>query len=412
MGIQTITNININTWFYGIMGVLITLFLFGLIISPLGNQLNVFFIKTNNLFADFFNVQIYIADWDPYHNTVNGLGEKCYLPFTYLFLELFNGFFHYSGASLSDCYSSSSALMSCFFFIIISLFLLYNSMDCFLAVPGLLKFILLFSSILLFSIERANIIILCAAFVFYYLAYKDSKDKRLRIFALLCLCLVSVIKIYPVIFGIYLFKERRYKDIMRCIIFSLFLIFVPFLFFRGQFDNISQMMDNSSMFLKFYGPYSNFPRFGLTHVVAWGLIGFNVDRSLSDLILVIPKLMVALACIFSILLFFYERNTWKKIALLSIPLIMLPTNSGFYCGLYFLPVIVTFLYKNDGRRIDFVYMLFICLFLNPFQLSEMYGINISQFLSNIALLVMWAMLLVDCSINLINKRRINPIISL
>lgn len=411
MGIQTITNKNINTWFYGIMGVLITLFLFGLIISPLGNQLNVFFLKTNNLFADFFNVQIYIADWDPYHNTVNGLGEKCYLPFTYLFLELFNGFFHYSGADLSDCYASSSAVMSCFFFIIISLFLLYHSMDCFQAVPGLLKFILLFSSILLFSIERGNIIVLCAAFVFYFLAYKDSKDKRLRIFALLCLCIVSVVKIYPVIFGFYLLKDRRYKDIMRCIIFSLFLIFVPFLFFRGQFDNIPQMMENSSVFLKSYGPYSIFPRYGLTHVIALGLIKFNVDRGGADLILVIPKLMVALACLFSILLFFYEESSWKKMALLSIPLIMLPTNSGFYCGLYFFPVILTFLNNIEGRRIDFVYMLLMCIFLNPFQISEKSGINISQFLTNIALLVMWAMLLVECSFNLFNKRKVNTFVN-
>lgn len=404
MGIQEITNKKINSWFYGIMFVLILLFISELIICPLGTQLNVFFAKTDNLLADFFNVQIYIADWDPYHNTVNGLGEKCYLPFTYLFLELFNGVFNYSGASLHDCYTSFTAMMSCLLFMIVSLFLFFHSMTCLTEIPSKLKFVLLLSSVILFSFERGNIIILCAALICYFLAYKDSECSWLRLFSLVCLCIVSIIKVFPVIFGLYLLKEKRFKDISFCVVVSLFLAFVPFLFFKGGLGNISQMFENYSVFSESYSAYSIFPRFGLTHLVAWGLLGMHIDRSVSDIILSIPKIIVYLACLLSLFFFFYEKEVWKRVAFISLPVIMLPTNSGFYCGLYFIPVVILFLYNNEKRRLDFLYMLLICLFLSPFQLSVVNKINISQLLSNVALLILWLLLLIDVSSVYIKKR--------
>lgn len=385
----------VDSYFYYIMSALIGIFLICLIADPLGLQLNVFFAKTGNFLADFFNVQIYIADWDPYHNTVNGLGEKCYLPFTYMLLEMFNGFYSYSSASLSDCYSSSIAMISCILFILVSLFLFYHSMGCLTLIPAKLKFTLLLSSVILFSIERGNIIILCAALICYFLAFKDSSTKWLRYFSLMCLCIVSIIKIYPVLFGLYLLKDKRYKDIMICICVSMILAFVPFLFFEGGFSNIGQIIENFSVYSQSYGFYSVFPRYGLSHIFAWALMGIHVDKSLSDLVLLVPQCLVYLSCVVSFLLFFYERVVWKRLALISLPVIMLPTNSGFYCGLYFIPVILFFLYHNEGRKIDYVYMLLVCVFLNPFQLPVLKGINFSQLFSNMALLLMWLLLLIE-----------------
>lgn len=404
MGIQKITSNPIDKWFYGIITILILLFVSGLLIYPLGTQLNVFFIKTDNFFADFFNVQIYIADWDPYHNTVNGLGEKCYLPFTYLFLELFNGFYNYSGASLIDCYGSSTATMSCILFMMVSLFLFYHSLSCLTEIPSKLKSVLLFSSVVLFSFERGNIIILCGALICYFLAYKNSPISRLRIFSLLCLCVVSIIKVYPAILGLYLLRDKRYKDIAICVCITIILAFVPFLFFTGGFDNIGQMFENYAVFSQTYSFYSVFPRYGLSHIIAWGLIGFHVDRGVSDIILLLPQFLLYLSCLLSFVLFFYVKMAWKRLAFVVLPIIMLPTNSGFYCGLYFIPVIVLFLYNNEGRKLDFLYMLLICLFLNPFQLLVVKGINVSQQLSNIALLAIWLLLMIEASSILMKQK--------
>ena len=394
MGIQDIKCINNIKLFYGIMAILIGLFLCLLFSNPMGTQLNVFFLRTGDFMADFFNVQIYIADWDPYHNYVNGLGEKCYLPFTYLFLELFNGFQEYSGMTLQGCYSSSTSMVSCFLFVILSILVLFHAFGCLARTSVGLKTIIFFSSIMLFSIERGNIIIICAALLCYYLAFVDSPDKRKRFFALICLCIISVIKIYPVIFGLYLLKGRRYKDILFCFIISILLVFVPFLFFKGQLDNINQLLENLSVFKDSYSPYRLFPRFGLTPFVVWICGIQNVALASCDLLIFFTEIcVIALSCV-SLVLFFYEKIVWKEIAFLSLPLIMYPTNSAYYCGLYLLPSLLLFLKEINGGKMNYVYLFLFCILLNPVQIV-IDDTAISWMISNIAVIIIWMLLIAE-----------------
>ncbi len=388
-------NNTISIKLQSIMLVVITLFLLFLLFDPLGNQFNVFFAKTDNLFADFFNVQLYISEWDPYHNTLNGLAEKNYLPIVYCFFKLFSGFYDYSTATLTDCYASTTAMFSCMMLVVFFVLLMYHSLSKLITFNWAMKFIIFFSSILLFSIERGNVILLCAAFMFYFLALKDSVDKRIRIFALVCLCLACLMKVYPAILGIYLLKEKRYKAIVCCAIFCIAFAFIPFLLLPGKFENVPQLISNVMANSETYDAYKIYPRFGLAPLFAWSFSFFHVERAMSDILLFIPRILVFISVVISLFLFFFENVQWKKLALIILPLIMFPTNSAFYCGLYFIPVILLFLSSNEGRRIDFFYMLLICVFLNPFQIGVIRSINISQTFSNIALMSMWLLLLIE-----------------
>lgn len=105
----------IEKLFIRIMFTLITGWLVLWFIDPLGVQLNVFFLKTDNFFADFFNVMIYVSDNDIYHNTTNGLGQKIYFPLTYMFMTMFSGFEDFSILDLDDCYTKPHAMVACLF---------------------------------------------------------------------------------------------------------------------------------------------------------------------------------------------------------------------------------------------------------------------------------------------------------
>ena len=393
MGIQEIKRIfSVGNTFVMMMTLLTGFFLWDLLSDPMGIQLNVFFRRTEDFMADFFNVQRYIADWDPYHNTINGLGEKCYLPFTYLFLELFNGFFHYSDATLSDCYASSTAMLSCVMFVLLSVMVFYHALNKLVACSTVQKVLIFFSSIMLFAIERGNMIILCAALLCYFLAYKDAASPWKRVFALSCLCIISVIKIYPVVFGLFLLRDKRYRAIAYCIVLSLLMVFLPFLFFKGQFDNISQLLTNLSVFAETYNPGQLFPRFGIIPMVA--TISIFLQSTLTENISNICALLTMLMCLASILLFFFEKTPWKQTSLLALPLLMYPTNSAFYCGLYMLPVLFLFLRDSHSSSIDYIYMLSFCILLNPFQIV-IGETTVSWMLSNIAVIFFWLLLLVD-----------------
>ena len=396
MGIQKVRENTINRWFYRIMSVLIFLFVMGLIYDPLGNQLNVFYWKTNNLLGDFFNVQIYIADWDPYYNTVDGMAEKCYPPLAYLFLEIFNGFYEYSGANLKECYVSTVAMMSGFMFALLSLALYFHSLSCLCDIPTKLKSVLFSSSIVLFSLERGNIIILCAAFICYYLAFKDSSDIIKRRFALICLCIASVIKIYPAIFGMFLLKEKRFKDIAFVFLLSCILFFTPFLCFEHGLLNFTQLLGNLKVFEEHYNSVLAarvIPRFSITDYPILLMDRLNIEYVLIYNLLRIIVMFLSLLTIF---VFMHEKKLWRQYALLSMIVLYLPKHSVWYCGLYFIPVIVLFLHQKQFEKRDWIYMILFCILLNPLQIGGDNGLySFTIVCSNIALIIIWFMLITD-----------------
>lgn len=391
--------------FSGLMVLLIVLFLVLLVHDPLGDQLCVFYSKTNDLFADFFNLQIYIADNDVYHNLYHGLEQKNYLPLAYMILDLFNGFAPYSGMTLQDTYLSHPAIISCVLFTLGSVLLLFHALSKLVRLDATLFFILCFSSVFLFTIERGNLIILSAALAFYFLAYKDRQESGLRFFALTCLCVSVVLKGFPIVFGLYLLEKKRYLDILICVVVTLLLAFLPFLYFQHGFDNIPQFLSNVQMNNQMYddGLYQRFGLIVLNRLFFGALHAY--ETVYAEVGYMVAKGTVILLSLLSILLFFKERVTWKKIMMISIIIACLPSNNGFYCALYFLPGLLLFLRDHQGRKIDWVYMVLFCVVLNPLQIA-VHGIVISWILSNLAVLIIWVLLLSETISDLWISKRI------
>ena len=68
------------------MLILTALFVMGFILNPNGSQAEIFFAKAKDYMGDFINVVKYTVGRDPYFNTLNGLGEKPYLPLAYVIM--------------------------------------------------------------------------------------------------------------------------------------------------------------------------------------------------------------------------------------------------------------------------------------------------------------------------------------
>lgn len=379
--------------FERIMLVLIMVWIVLWLINPLGGQMNVFFLKTDNFLADFFNVMIYVSDSDIYHNTVNGTTQKIYLPLIYIFMSVFSGFENYSLMTLEDCYMSHPAMLSCLFFTLISIFIYFHAISKIAIADFKLFFIILFSSVFLFTIERGNVILISAAFSFYFLSFKDSDSKIGRIFALISLCLATVMKGYPAIFGLYLIAEKRYKEIVFCVVLTLLLTFIPFLWFDNGFANIPQFIENVKTHNNEYIA-AFFPRYGLI-VFNTLLKGFlQMPDIWYKIGFVFSKYSMFVLALISVFLFFKEKSVWKQLAMISFIIAYIPANNGFYCGLYFIPPILLFLMYNEGRKLDIFYMILFCIFLNPVQIV-IHELSISWMLSNLAILALWIMLIVE-----------------
>lgn len=380
--------------FIKLMCVLIAIWLLLFLMTPLGPQLNVFFLKTQDFFADFFNVMIYISDKDPYFNPVNGVEQKVYFPIVYVFMSLFSGFADYADMTLLDAYSNHTACLSCLLFTLFSVLLFFHSLTRFVKVSSKTILIVCLSSVFLFTLERGNMVMIAAAMAFYFLAYKDSNDLRYKYFALIALCLSCVIKGYPAVLGLYLLQERRYKDIGFCVILTFILVFVPFLYFEHGFGNIAQFVSNLQLNAKAYDE-ALYPRFGLVIYNRIIMVLLHLEHSIFHSIgYMIAKYSILMMALISLFLFFKEESKWKQLMLLTMTIVWIPTNNAFYAGLYYIPVILLFLKENEGRKIDIMYMLLYCLLLNPIQF-EVLNMPISWMISSISMLLCWMLLVFE-----------------
>ena len=85
----------------------------------------------------------------------------------------------------------------------------------------------------MFQFERANIIFISLLGSMAFFVWKDSENKILKEFALICLALSAALKIYPAIFGLLLVKEKRYRETLRLNIYGVECFFLTFLYIRG-----------------------------------------------------------------------------------------------------------------------------------------------------------------------------------
>ena len=376
-----------------------------LFFNPDGSQKYIFFSGTHDLFADFFNCQRYIAGWDPYFNEINGYGEKCYFPLAYLILGLFNGFADYANLSLQECYSCTEAIMSCILFSLISCLIYFHSLKCLIPKFSFYDSLLIvFSSLFLFTIERGNLTLLACAGLCYYLAFKDNENKNLKYFSLFALCFATVLKVYPVLFGILLLKEKRISDIAACVTITLVLVFVPFLFFeRGVVENFTQLISNVKVNTSSYSPYHIFPRFGLASTLYPFLKILHIGDGLMRGALQGMLLITYALSFLSILIVLISKNKWNSLFLLTVTLIMLPVNSALYCGMYIVPVFLFYLYRNDMEKNKWFLLLFF-VFLCPIQIVVK-TLSVNYLISNIIVDFAWIVILIRESPILIKSTR-------
>ena len=159
--------------------------------------------------------------------------------------------------------------------------------------------------------------------------------------------------------------------------------------------NITQWLVNLGENGKRY-MYAQNPRFGYLYFLAQ-MEDVNTRDMWNDVL----KIIFYILAIVGIIVISKQKTWWKKAAMLVSMIILLPTNSGFYCGLYLFPIVILFFNEEEHNWLDILYMLSMIVILNPFQLMTKKGANITLTAANIAMFVFAGLLLVDNIVNFI-----------
>ncbi|TXJ49086.1 glycosyltransferase 87 family protein [Brachyspira aalborgi] len=376
---------NLRLSFCILMSLFFIIFFILLIIQKGGYQLNVV-LNGWDLFADFYNILRYIAERNPYFNEINGVAEKIYFPIAYLILYPFSLFRDYSNMSLYEVQTDAISNLSLVIFIsfeILLFFIYLNKMNKQDKYSNLIIILIFFSSIILVSIERANLAFLTSSFVVIFIIYYKSDNKIERLIGLIALGLASALKIYPVLLGFLLLQERRYKDILIGSLITLSLIFLPFLFFENGFNNIPQLIGNLKLW-KVNCNVTSGGRFGLSHLF------YVFTRNSSDIFVNMINLITYLLILISIVYSFFIEEYWKKILLLTLITIQFPLT-GYYCGGNIFPAIILFLSKEDYIKTDISYLILFSLYLMPLQIPSVSSFIIGSVVS----IILWLMILIE-----------------
>jgi hypothetical protein len=94
-------------------------------------------------------------------------------------------------------------------------------------------FFCVFNASTLYMIERGNVLILClisiAVFAFTY----NSESKTAREIGIIALAVAAALKLYPALFMWLFISDKKYKELARCLAYFSVLMILPSFFFGG-----------------------------------------------------------------------------------------------------------------------------------------------------------------------------------
>ncbi len=375
---------------------ILTALLFGalLIYNPQGRQSLLFFQQGRDMLADFLNLLVYVHDKNPYFNNYFSCSVKQSLPFVYLLFYPFSAPLVLEGISnVRQLWLIPAAVMSAIFVTTASTLLLFlnlEKLNTLKKYTHLFLFALLCSGIMLFSLERGNIIILSAACMAVFIVNYKSQTRTGRALAVISLSLMSVLKIVPVLMGFLWLFDKRYKDLLIAAGLTLFLALAPFFLCEGGFAiNFAKALQNTTDSQIYMAISQMLPRFGLQHSALVMFSGLPISLYMWNTIALTVNIFALGLLIFTLFKIPKIKEEWQRLCLMVLIIIFLPTQSLFYCGLYMLPVIAIFLNKKEFAGFDYFYALLFFIFLMPLQILP----QNNWIINNLALIILWLTLL-------------------
>lgn len=221
---------------------------------------------------------------------------------------------------------------------------------------------MLFSSPMIFLIDRGNILVFSLIFTLVFIHWYDSPSRIKRDIAYIFLGLAAAIKIYPAIFGILLLRQKKWKEAIRCAIYGIILFIGPFLFIGGwptliqYFNNLTSSTEIKVVTNDIYHNYSGAMRLLFDRLFDQAELGAVIGSTTK-----IPVVILLLAGSF------FSKEKWKALLCMTLILIFVPENYGYYMLTFCIIPLTCFYFTDHSKRIDYIYAILLCSILVPLQ---------------------------------------------
>lgn len=334
-----------------------------------GATLNLYFVPdSNNTYMDYFHMLSNIEGVDPYYQNAN------YPALPFVIWRVLYRMIPWSESNSDGFYLRTNmyADLGFILMLLLCIIIMWEAFQYYFQLTTknfrlLFSFSILFSGVMLFTIERGNIILLSFLFSLIYIILFDSDNKLYRYIAYVCLALSAAIKLYPAVFGILVLYKKRYKEGIYLLILGVMFFILPFFVFDGihSLEAMVKGFSVSSSEVLNWGYGYNFSFFNLIRIF-FGIKGTYIS-SLPGKIMILP---ILLCCG----IYLMNDTLWKKLFALTLLIIWIPTFSYTYTLLFLILPLIFFL-KDQNKCGDIFYSICFALLLAPWCLPKMYSIN-------------------------------------
>jgi hypothetical protein len=175
-------------------------------------------------------------------------------------------------------------------------------------------------------------------------------------------------KLFPAVFIILFLSDKKYKEAVYTVIFTVIITIISLLFLSGSLtDNIQRMLLNMKLFnlvyviqgLGFDYGHSLFSVFKILNYLT--RMNPNIEKLLTPYFIFVILFFAFL----TVYIIFYETEFWKKVTILTISMCLFPYVSSNYKLIHFF--IPLYLYINIGKKekYDILYVILFSLLLIP-----------------------------------------------
>lgn len=274
---------------------------------------------------------------------------------------------------------------------------------------------LLFSAPFVFLIERANIVFLCLCFIMIFVWGYDSEKKWQKHIAFISLAIAVGIKGYPAVFGLFLLRDKKFKDAAILCLYGIVIFFAPFVFFGGL-GSVTTFFKNLLSTSDYMGQIGYGWKVNLTNTMGW--IGVLTGAQEACRVIGLVLLVLCAAGGAFLMVFSHFDEKWKTVAIPCILMVACPGFSFVYCLIFLSIPLLLFLSEEEKKKTDIVYLvLFVLLFaqiLNPHAgfldkfANDHYILAIPTIVESLALLVFIVMIYVEGFRTLGKKKASTP----
>lgn len=330
---------------------------------------DVFFLRCNDLFMDFFN---------SVRDAAQGEGvyvdrHVIYPPMANLLYLVCSRFVpeRYADSDFQSRYSWVDYPEAIFFIVlftlvtILALFLLvYETVKGRRRTRALFAFFAVVNVPLLYMVERGNMMLLCLVALLVYFATYNSENKVYREIGLIALAFSFSLKLYPVIFGWFLLVDKRFMEGFRCFIYGMLMLFVPSFWFGGP-----------SCFVQIF---KNITSFSTGHTNAITVIsGYTGIPSSALSIAVYLWCFICIGCFVAAPFIYRER--WKCWFIGVIVIMTVPSLTSIYMWSFFIIPIIMLSNTSKLQGKNWFYFI-LCVLLFIFTIGRFnYYLTINSF---------------------------------